>query len=782
MEQQQRAEDERRGQVVGAAAAGEEEQIPPPPRRARTFRVKKREGAEGRESHGQPGERAERHGHGEEEEPGEFVPLDHALSLLQHTVSNSFFCTDLQSRGKSAGKSRLAPGRPSIRHGGRGHAQSDSRLVTRRLSSKSPAPHARRSSVGVTGPNGPPDRTSRRAIPEDRSVQESSLHSREKEQDNAAAHAPRFPRIKSDNSFANSAFGTVASSEATSQRPCMGMPPSRADGSIETSVSDSAVRSRDSSRSRDGSRQENKINESGGDVNADPPSGARDGPSISTSGDPTVFAGSIGEDDLATAESSRRGRSSRGSSARHSSGASSLLGRSAPSLFGESCSNRGKPPQKGSSAQRFSHQRSTDTTLPLDRSNSTQQSSQQRRSSGASSPYNGSSCATRGPVISPVDTPPQSEDDDDDTAGPSFAGYDEDDGSAVCIEKVENVLAQLTLLRRSSDGTPVDQDEEVEEIFSNDESSLGIATSRSLVETGTDNELASGDDDESRRTPQSCAPSFGDSHSLRCSTTPYSARRTESPSAPRAPRKFPPPRKQSLTAVAANNKFSPAGSSATDGAGSGGSGGSPSTIAGSGPVCHFTAVPAADVSGSDTDGDGTAPPARSPCPKTPRPRPNVPPMTSATARMMNVPSVENLIVSTRLAGPGLYSGSIDEFGTPNGLGFAHFDSGRYFDGEWINGLPNAVEFLAQNPPLGRFPSPPSSGSSPPSGPPAPVQAAPDAAQAALAFAHRATPVYATPVYSSNPRADPTGGFQIQMFPPPFCPGGGSDRQQQFLQQ
>ena len=90
MEQQPRAEDERRGQVVGAADAGEEEQIPPPPRRARTFRVKERGEGEGRESHGQPGERAERHGHGEEEEPGECLPRFRALSLSCNNVSDSF--------------------------------------------------------------------------------------------------------------------------------------------------------------------------------------------------------------------------------------------------------------------------------------------------------------------------------------------------------------------------------------------------------------------------------------------------------------------------------------------------------------------------------------------------------------------------------------------------------------------------------------------------------------------------------------------------------------------
>lgn len=75
------------------------------------------------------------------------------------------------------------------------------------------------------------------------------------------------------------------------------------------------------------------------------------------------------------------------------------------------------------------------------------------------------------------------------------------------------------------------------------------------------------------------------------------------------------------------------------------------------------------------------------------------PINSATARATRLEDVRNLIYSDRLGGPGLYSGELDKFGRPHGLGKMSYDNSAVkFKGSWNNGVPNAMEFQQQNSP------------------------------------------------------------------------------------
>lgn len=77
------------------------------------------------------------------------------------------------------------------------------------------------------------------------------------------------------------------------------------------------------------------------------------------------------------------------------------------------------------------------------------------------------------------------------------------------------------------------------------------------------------------------------------------------------------------------------------------------------------------------------------------------PITISEARSQGIKDVANLSYSDRLGGSGLYTGELDQWGRPHGQGTIQYDTGKSFKGNWMHGVPNAVEFQQQNSPHGQ---------------------------------------------------------------------------------
>lgn len=97
----------------------------------------------------------------------------------------------------------------------------------------------------------------------------------------------------------------------------------------------------------------------------------------------------------------------------------------------------------------------------------------------------------------------------------------------------------------------------------------------------------------------------------------------------------------------------------------------------------------------------TLPPPPPPPPRPPKPSTNEeeqPILTNATARAKGLKYVMKLQYSDKCGGgSGLYTGELDQWGRPSGQGFMKYENGKFYEGLWVNGVPNAVDFAAQNP-------------------------------------------------------------------------------------